>query len=251
MHSFSLLEKRVASLTLSTDTLIETLRTKGIEHDQLLDMLDLSQAVDRANRKVRGMHKAIEEVLREEEDMAAMYLTAKHFGTPRNEGEDDEVELLLEAYLKQSSTLCTGVSTLTTRLQSTSKHVDLVMAATRNRLLHLEIQLAVVTAALGLGSFFTGLLGMNLMNHFEEHPTAFYIFTSFLFVVVTITIKYGISVLNATRWSRIQAPSKNEHQESNVLNDLIKKSIKNKSIRLEDDDVSSGNSNGHSNHNEV
>ncbi|TIB72337.1 Mg2+ transporter protein [Wallemia mellicola] len=169
MHSFSLLEKRVASLTLSTDTLLETLRTKGIEHDQLLDMLDLSTAVDKANRKVRGMHKAIEEVLREEEDMAAMYLTAKHFGKPRNEGEDDEVELLLEAYLKQSSTLCSAVAALTTRLQSTSRHIDLVMAATRNRLLHLEIQLAVVTAALGLGSFFTGLLGMNLMNHFEEH----------------------------------------------------------------------------------
>ena len=242
MHSFSLLEKRVASLTLSTDTLLETLRTKGIKHDQLLDMLDLSTAVDKANRKVRGMHKAIEEVLREEEDMAAMYLTAKHFGKPRNEGEDDEVELLLEAYLKQSSTLCSAVTALTTRLQSTSRHIDLVMAATRNRLLHLEIQLAVVTAALGLGSFFTGLLGMNLMNHFEEHWSAFYMFTSFLVVVVTVSMKYGISILNRTRWSRIQASKTESGQDSGYLNDLVRRSLatNHKHVRLESEDEFDG-----------
>ncbi|KAG9127856.1 hypothetical protein FRC07_008302 [Ceratobasidium sp. 392] len=160
---------------------------------------------------------AVAEILSEPDDMRKMYLTDLKAGKVREFGDDDEVELLLETYLKYAASLTLNASRNLQRLNSASQHLTLLLSSTRNRLLHLEIRLAIAMLAVSAAALPGAILGapgvtpetpslriwtvpgMNLTNHFEGHPWAFYVVTSIIAIIAMVATQAGRAGLRVAR----------------------------------------------------
>lgn len=67
----------------------------------LQEMLELKDAGEEFKRNADDFRTAIRDLLQEEGDMAAMYLTDLSQGKVRKVGDDDQIELLLEMYVRR------------------------------------------------------------------------------------------------------------------------------------------------------
>jgi len=83
-------------------SLLETLDA-DIDREKLRLLLQYSRKLSGYLGRSRGVKNAVVEVLDDDEDMAAMYLSETKSGTPRGTNSHDELELLLESFDKQVS----------------------------------------------------------------------------------------------------------------------------------------------------
>lgn len=119
-----------------------------------------------------------------------MYLTEKKEGHPRLTDSHDEVELLLEAYVKQVEEIANVLSLVKHSMQSTEDYVDVILGAKRNQLLLFELRVAMGTLGLASGSIIAGFYGMNMPNYLEQNPYAF-------LVVSGVAVTLGGTVFGA------------------------------------------------------
>ena len=56
-------------------------------------------------------------------------------------------------------------------VQNTEEFVEIQLDLLRNRVLRFELLLSISTFAVGCGALVTGIFGMNLMSHYEDHAT--------------------------------------------------------------------------------
>ncbi|KAJ9064728.1 magnesium ion transporter [Entomophthora muscae] len=145
-----------------------------IDRDRLKLLLTYSKRLSKFEQKVLNIRGAIEEVLEQDEDLCAMYLTCKKAGTPRSITSHDEIELLLETYLKQTDEIANVIGTLRANVRTTEDIVNIILDSQRNSLLLLELQVTMCTLGLTMGAFIASIFGMNLTNHLESHQFAFY-----------------------------------------------------------------------------
>lgn len=68
-----------------------------------------TDAVEEFKSSSEEFRQAVADVLREEADMAEMYLTDIYDGKPHKIGDDDEIELLLEMYVYNNAFSATQV----------------------------------------------------------------------------------------------------------------------------------------------
>jgi magnesium transporter len=87
----------------------------------------------------------------------------------------EEIELLLETYLKQIEEIANVASALTANMRTTEDIVNIMLDSQRNRLLLFELRLAMGTLGLTGGAFIASMFGMNLVSTLEQHPYAFFI----------------------------------------------------------------------------
>ena len=84
-----------------------------------------------------------------------MYLTAKRSGDAREPNDHEEVELLLESYLKQTEEIANVASRLISNLRSTEDVVQLHLDLSRNALMWFDIRLTMITLSTSIvGSLF-------------------------------------------------------------------------------------------------
>jgi magnesium transporter len=108
-----------------------------------------------------------------------MYLTDKSSGKQRAAHDHEEVELLLEAYYKQTEEIAAKASTLRQHMRSTEEIVQLILDVSRNSLMWYDIRLTIFTLSASIVGGYGALLGMNLKNYFEDDPYAFGLVTGF------------------------------------------------------------------------
>lgn len=102
-----------------------------------------------------------------------MFLTAKKSGSPRTVSDHEEIELLLETYLKQVEEIGNRATTLLSNMRSTEEISNIILDANRNALLIFELKLTMGTLGVSAGALLASLFGMNLHSFFEEDPYAF------------------------------------------------------------------------------
>ena len=153
---------------------------------QLDHVRQLKQSVRELLVQSQAFEEALREVLEEDEDMAAMYLTRRaiagaeagmrlsNSGSPDVSGsgwpggydvstqEHEEVELLLESYLQEVGATVAELEVLTYGIEGTEKFVSFRLDSARNRLLKFDVIATASATALGVGQLISGLFGMNL-----------------------------------------------------------------------------------------
>ncbi|PVU94786.1 hypothetical protein BB561_002252 [Smittium simulii] len=157
---------------------------ESIDRTKLKELLQYSKRLSRFEQRVINIRDAIEEVLDQDEDLAGMYLTKKKEGYPQPVDHHEEVELMMETYLKQVEEIANAVESTSSQLKTTEDVVNIILDSQRNSLMMLDIRLAVLTVALAVGTFISSLFGMNLISGFEEHPLAFYITSAIALTLV-------------------------------------------------------------------
>lgn len=158
-----------------------------IDRDKLKQLLACSKRLFEFEQKVLNIKGAIEEVLEQDEDLAAMYLSSKKAGTARSTHNHEEIELLMETYLKQTDEIANVIGALRSDVRTTEDIVNIILDSQRNSLLLLELQVTMGTLGLTMGAFIASLFGMNLTNHLETDSTSFYVVTSCVLAMVSLT----------------------------------------------------------------
>lgn len=152
-----------------------TILERFVHWDKLKIMLECKKRVALFHERISSLRNCIAEVLESDADMAAMYLTAKSGNSqPRPVYAHEEVELLLESYLKIAEEIASRVQLLASNIQSTEDIVNIGLVGQRNELLLLELKLGIGTFSASMGGFGASILGMNLVNGMEGDPKAFW-----------------------------------------------------------------------------
>lgn len=152
-----------------------TILERFVHWDKLKTMLECKKRVALFHERISSLRNCIAEVLESDDDMAAMYLTAKSGKSqPRPIYAHEEIELLLESYLKIAEEIASRVQLLASNIQSTEDIVNIGLVGQRNELLLLELKLGIGTFSASMGGFGASVLGMNLINGLEGDPMAFW-----------------------------------------------------------------------------
>ncbi|KAF7761411.1 hypothetical protein Agabi119p4_9403 [Agaricus bisporus var. burnettii] len=152
----------------------------NIDHDRFKRLLHYSRRLVGFKNRAQLVEEALEEVLAQDEDLNAMYLSDRKNGVDRNKDRNDDhedLELLLESFSKQVEEIVNEAESIESNVQSTQEIVELILDSNRNALLALDLKVSIATMGLGTGALVAGVFGMNLTSHLEEHPYAFYLMT--------------------------------------------------------------------------
>lgn len=150
---------------------------------KLGELLPLKNKVDELEAKCSEVASAIADVLKHDEDMAAMRLSeiAALRDLDDNLFEDGdpynlhvEVELLFEDYLLQMDEVLHSLRRIQSSITNTEEVVEIELDLLRNRIMRYEMLLELTGLVVGIAAAVTGAFGMNLVNHFEDHPRMFY-----------------------------------------------------------------------------
>jgi len=160
-----------------------------LDRDKFKRLLHYSRRLSEFQNRAKLVEEAIEEVLEQDEDLAAMYLSDKIASTPRALNDHEDLEVLLESFSKQVEEIVNEAETISSNVQSTQEIVELILDANRNSLLALDLKVSIGTMGIGVGALVAGLFGMNLQSHLEENPYAFGIMSTVAALVsATVTI---------------------------------------------------------------
>jgi magnesium transporter len=94
---------------------------EDIDRDKLRYLLVYSKRLGTFEQTARLVRDALEELLEADDDLAAMYLTAKAAAKPHNENEHTEVELLLESYHKVTNEIVQAAENLVSSIRNTEE----------------------------------------------------------------------------------------------------------------------------------
>eukprot|EP00871_Galdieria_phlegrea_P003219 jgi/Galph1/3899/GphlegSOOS_G2572.1 len=198
----TLLSRELRTLVPALENVLDTLSTNEAGTDTVRRCLDrllpLQNSLNDFEVKIREVHSALNDVLRSDEDMSEMYLTTKLEtgeqlqvflncilivilkGHRRRTDQHEELEMMFETYLKQIDSIRNEVASTLHTVRATENITQIRLDAMRNRILRLEIYLNIGMLSLSTGAFCSGLFGMNLTSHMEDHPYAFYLVSASL-----------------------------------------------------------------------
>jgi magnesium transporter len=83
----------------------------SINRDNLKRLLHYSRRLAGFQSRARYVKRAVDEVLESDEDLSAMYLTSKAQGRPRALHDHEQLELLLESFVKQVEEIVSEIDT--------------------------------------------------------------------------------------------------------------------------------------------
>jgi magnesium transporter len=152
---------------------------------KLLGFLEHSRRLGTLKKNAGMVHRVINDLLNEDEDLAAMYLTDSKAGQPHSIADHQEVEYLLETYLERAHSIVQSADVMMKNIAKTEETINVVLDAKRNQIMVFEVRLAILTVGLATGTFIAGLFGMNLINYFEDSPWGFGIMTGACIVIIS------------------------------------------------------------------
>lgn len=194
-----------------------------VHWDQLHALLECKKRTRLFMSKCQGIRDCLAELLESDSDMASMYLTAKskeeseyanqtHSFATIDTSKHEEVELMLESYLKQAEDLVCRAELLSSSIDSTEDIVNLGLVGQRNDLLLLEIKLSIATFAASMGSLGASMFGMNLINGLEHgSPLIFWTMCGIFMVgAVVSSAAWWRKTISVLRRARMNKPRKKE-----------------------------------------
>jgi magnesium transporter len=170
-----------------------------IDHDRFKRLLHYSRRLTSFQNRAKLVGEALEEVLEQDEDLTAMYLTDKINNVPRELSDHEDLEVLLESFSKQVEEVVNEAESIESNVQSTQEIVELILDSNRNQLLALDLKVSIGTMGLGTGALIAGVFGMNLTSHIEHSSFAFYVMSGASSVIALLVAWVGLRRLDQIR----------------------------------------------------
>ncbi|KAF8156851.1 magnesium transporter [Crassisporium funariophilum] len=181
----------------------------NIDHDRFKRLLHYSRRLASFKNRATLVEEALDEVLSQDEDMDAMYLSDKKNRVPRASHDHEELEVLLESFSKQVEEISNEAENIESNVQSTQEIVELILDSNRNALLALDLKVSIATLGVGSGALVAGLFGMNLLSHMETHAYAFYAMTGLATSLAVVVAWAGLRKLARIRKVGLSSNSQN------------------------------------------
>lgn len=184
-----------------------------INHDKFKRLLHYSRRLVAFKNRAKLVQEALEEVLEQDDDLDAMYLTDKKNGVLRDMHEHEELEVLLEFFSKQVEEIANEAENIEANVQSTQEIVELILDSNRNALLALDLKVSIGTMGIGTGALIAGLFGMNLKSHMEDMPYAFMAMSTLSSAVALLVAWAGLRRLAQIRKVGLSNPKRGQDLE--------------------------------------
>jgi len=167
---------------------LHTLSSRPVDPEILHQLLPMKDTLSQFEIETTLMRNVLTDLLHNEDDMLHMLLGEWESNAGEVAPERHEVvELLLENYTSQLVDIAQEAYYLRKRVESTMSIIELKLDTYRNHMLRISIQIGMLSVSLGLGTTITGYFGANLINGYENSPTAFYFLGMFSFgAIVTL-----------------------------------------------------------------
>lgn len=197
----SSLNTKLGNLMPSIERVLDILSTTtdfggNTVQDCLDRLLPLENSLNEFSVKVDQIRRAFLDVLASDEDMSTMYLTAfRDTGHRRRVDQHDEVEMMLENYIKQIDTVYSEVTSALRAVKATENVTQIRLDAMRNRILRLEVYLNLGAVSIATGGLVAGAFGMNLQTGWEEVPGMFLIVSGTAVGACFLTFRLSLAYL--------------------------------------------------------
>jgi magnesium transporter len=168
---------------------------ESLIHHELQTLLDLVQILSGIEQRARHVRNAVQEVLNDDGDMAAMHLSDKRAGKPHVPEDHQDVEYLLEAYYKTSDAVVQKAASLLGKIQQKEESIQSILNVRRNQIMVLETKIEIAMLGLASATLVAGFYGMNVINYFEESAWAFGILTTVSLVGTAFVWRFGLRQL--------------------------------------------------------
>jgi len=186
IYACDFFDKQVSSLQPAIDAEIRALQDNPEHQLENLELYHYKKQLARCEVATQEVAEVIGDILRNDEDMAAMYLTLKAItGYPRRKNQHEEIELLLENYLRQIEQLQGLIKELRESISVTEDYVNIQLDSKRNRMMRYNLILTIGTMSTAIGGMLTGALGMNLHTGLEDNPYAFIAVSGLVVAIAT------------------------------------------------------------------
>ncbi|ORY24946.1 hypothetical protein BCR39DRAFT_545311 [Naematelia encephala] len=170
-----------------------------INRETLKRLLHYSRRLVGFQSRARYVKRAVDEVLESDEDLSAMYLTSRALGKPRALHDHEQLEMLLESFVKQVEEIVSEIDNTVANMQATQEIAELMLDSGRNALLALDVKISIATLGIGTGALIAGIFGMNLATDLETHPQAFWVVSGGATFIAFIVFLYGVRILRRVR----------------------------------------------------
>ncbi len=147
-------------------------------HTALRELLDMARRLADIEQRARLVRNALQELLREDQDMADLYLTDKRDGRRHAAAEHEEVEYLFEAYFRAHDAVVHEAAALMANVHRTDDTIRSILANRRNQIMILETKVEIAMLAMATATLVAGWYGMNTVNFLEQSGYAFAVIVS-------------------------------------------------------------------------
>ncbi|KAG5182069.1 hypothetical protein JKP88DRAFT_319716 [Tribonema minus] len=162
----------------------------------------LMNTVSEMDSRAKARRRALLNLLEEDEDLAMMQLTKmrehpENYALPLShevEEDHEEVELLLESFLQEITSLSNVLEGMGSRMRNTETLIqarDVKLDIARNQLLTASTIFSLVAMCLSFGAVITGLFGMNLNNGHMDTADSHQWFIGVAISFATICLLWG------------------------------------------------------------
>ena len=132
-----------------------------------------------------------------------------------------DVEYILGIYARRFSSIIQEVKYLLGRIESKQDFIELELDLYRNRLIRMNLDLAILATATGVTTAVTGTFGMNMINGFEESSTAFFVVSTASAATALCVTGYFRRMISGHQIQKRAEQRINEIQTmSNALSDM-------------------------------
>ena len=141
----------------------------------LKDALFVSKKLEELNASLTLIRNTLQDLLNSDEDMSKMFLSESEKGAERMQENHEEAELLLEHFVKSFDELLCSVELMKNNIVMAEAISNIVLDSQRNKILKMDLKMSLSSLCLGFSGLIGSFYGMNLINHLEDHKSAFYI----------------------------------------------------------------------------
>uniref|UniRef100_A0A8C4RB65 Magnesium transporter n=1 Tax=Eptatretus burgeri TaxID=7764 RepID=A0A8C4RB65_EPTBU len=165
----------------------------SLDRSQLHALLQTSRSLSELETDVRVFRESLLNILDEEELISDLCLT-RSGGKPAVT-HAEEMELLLDSYLRQADEAANSIRGLKELIDDSESVVFLNLDSHRNVMMRLSLQLAMGTFSLTLFGLVGVAFGMNLQSNLEEDPRSFWFVTGLMFMGSGLMWRHLLSFL--------------------------------------------------------
>ena len=168
----------------------------------LRDLLDITRRLAIVEKRARLTRDAVQDILNEDEDMAAMYLTDNKDGRPHPKHDHQQVEYMFEAFFKTNDTTVQDATSTKENIRRTEEAIRSILNVRRNQIMILEAKIEIAMLGMSLATLVAGWYGMNVVNFFEESTLAFAVLVLSSWLGIGVIWRYGLRRLRKIQGSR-------------------------------------------------
>ncbi|CUM56192.1 unnamed protein product [Debaryomyces fabryi] len=191
---------------------------ESIERVKLRYLLIQSKKIAQFHQKTTLIRDLLDNILEQNDELNALYLTEISKGKPRLQANHAEAEMLLESYYKTIDEIVQTVENLRSQIKTSEEIINIVLDSNRNELMLLGLKFSTGLLSMGCALYIAALYGMNLENFIEETDGGFELIVGGGSILLLLLLLFSVKQLKKVQRITMTGMGRENSRRSNKRN---------------------------------